>query len=76
MMISQTMMIAGKKQQNTTNAAAIHLNMIFRTDQKGISKSTTATRCANNIGVAGGFGGTLRISLGDGNCVPYLSIGR
>jgi hypothetical protein len=51
------------------------LNMIFKTDQNGISKSTTETRCDNNTGggVAGG-GGTTR--LGDGNCVPYFNVGR
>ena len=68
--------ITGTKQQKTTNAAAIHLNIIFRTDQNGISKSTTETRCANNIGGAGGFGGTLRISTGGGSWVPYFSIDR
>jgi len=73
-------MIAGKKQQKTTNAAAIHLNMIFRTDQNGISKSTTETRCENNTGggVAGGggCGGDVTTCLGDDSCVPYFSIGR
>ena len=70
-------MIAGKKQQKTTDAAAIHLNMIFKTDQNGISKSTTETRCENNTGggVAGGGGG-VTTWLGDGNCVPYFSIGK
>lgn len=74
--MSPMTMITGKKQQKTTNAAAIHLNIIFRTDQNGISKSTTETRCANNIGAAGGFGGTLRISTGGGSWVPYFRIGR
>ena len=41
-------MIAGKKQQKTTNAAAIHWNMIFRTDQNGISKSTIEILFADN----------------------------
>jgi hypothetical protein len=50
-------MIAGKKQQKTTNAAAIHLNVIFRTEPKGISKSTTETRCDDNTG--GGLGGVI-----------------
>jgi len=67
-------MITGKKQQKTTNAAAIHLNMIFKTDQNGMSKSTTETRCDNNTG--GGMGGTRGISTGGGSCVPYFSIGR
>src|SRR4029450_6068859 len=72
--ISQMTMIAGKKQQATTNAAAIHLNMIFKTDQNGMSKSTTETRCDTNTG--GGMGGTRGISTGGGSCVPYFSIGR
>ena len=55
-------------------AAAIHLNMIFRTDQNGISKSTTETRCDTKTG--GGVGGMSRIGVGGGRCVPYFSIGR
>ena len=43
--ISQKRMIAGRKQQATMKAAAIHLNMILRTDPKGISKSTIEIRC-------------------------------
>src|SRR6266542_3055731 len=74
--MSQMTMNTGKKQQKTTNAAAIHLNMIFRTDQNGISKSTTATRCADNGGTVGGTGGTRGISTGGGSWVPYFSIGR
>jgi hypothetical protein len=38
--ISQRTKMMGKKQQKTTNAAAIHLNMIFRTDPNGMSKSS------------------------------------
>ena len=73
--MSQMTMITGKKQQKTTNAAAIHLNMIFKTDQNGISKSTTETRCENNTGGGVGRGG-VTTRLGDGNCVPYFNIGR
>ena len=76
--ISQRTKMTGKKQQNTTSAAAIHLNMIFSTDPNGISKSTTETRCdncGNDIGGgAGGTGGAL--AAGGGSCVPYFSIGR
>ena len=74
-MISQRMMITGRKQQKTTNAAAIHLNMIFKTDPNGISKSITDTRCDddNTGGGAGGMAGTL---VTGGSCVPYFSIGR
>ncbi len=66
--------MTGRKQQKTTNAAVIHLNMIFRTDPNGISKSTTDTRCDDNNtgGGAGGMAGTL---VAGGNCVPYFSIG-
>src|SRR5882724_5980867 len=74
MMIIQTTTITGAKQQKTTNAAAIHLNMIFKTDQNGMSKSTTETRCNDNTG--GGMGGTRGIATGGGSCVPYFSIGR
>jgi len=66
--MSQTTMIAGKKQQKTMNAAAIHLNMIFRTDPNGISKSMTETRCDtcdNNTG--GGVGGTAGTLVGGGS---------
>ena len=58
-------MIAGRKQQKTTNAAAIHLNMIFRTDRNGMSKSTTETRCDDNTG--GGVGGTAGTLVGGGS---------
>jgi hypothetical protein len=75
MLINQTTMIAGKKQQKTTNAAAIHLNMIFRTDQNGISKSTTDTRCDDDK-TGGGAGGTTEALVGGGSCVPYFNIGR
>src|SRR5204863_124345 len=66
--MSQTTMIAGKKQQKTMNAAAIHLNMIYRTDPNGISKSMTETRCDtcdNNTG--GGVGGTAGTLVGGGS---------
>ena len=66
--------MTGRKQQKTTNAAAIHLNMIFRTDPNGMSKSTTEIRCDNNTG--GGVGGTAGTLIAGGNCVPYFSIGR
>src|SRR6516162_343027 len=68
--------MTGRKQQKTTSPAAIHLNMIFRTDPKGISKSITDTRCDddNAGGGAGGTGGSL--ATGGGNCVPYFSIGK
>jgi len=46
--ISQSTKMTGRKQQKTTNPAATHLNMIFRTDPNGMSKSTTATRCDDN----------------------------
>ena len=67
--------MTGRKQQKTTNAAAIHLNMIFRTDPNGISKSTTETRCDDNK-IGGGCGGALGIAVGGGSCVPYFNIGR
>lgn len=75
MMIIQTKMITGMKQQKTINPAAIHLNMIFRREPKGMSKSTTATRCAANVAL--GIGGiwTCR-GVGGGNWVPYFSIGK
>ena len=75
-MISQRMMITGKKQQKTTNAAAIHLNMIFRTDPNGISKSTTETRCDNCDNACGGVGGTAGTLVGGGSWVPYFNIGK
>jgi len=56
--ISQRTKMTGRKQQKTTNAAAIHLNMILRTDPNGMSKSTTDTRCDDNK-TGGGFGGAL-----------------
>ena len=62
-------MMAGKKQQKTTNAAAIHLNMIFRTDQNGISKSTTDTRCDGNGGgavVAAAAAAAMELAGGSG----------
>ena len=76
--ISQRTKITGKKQQNTTSAAAIHLNKIFRTDPNGMSKSITETRCDNcgNKTGGSGVGGTGGTFVGDGNCVPYFSIGR
>src|SRR5437867_13287641 len=67
-------MIAGRKQQATMKAAAIHLNMIFRTDPNGISKSTTETRCDKMTD--GGGGGVARTVEGAGRCAPYFSIGR
>ncbi len=67
--------MTGRKQQKTTNAAVIHLNMIFRTDPNGISKSTTDTRCDDN-NTGGGAGGTAGTLVAGGNCVPYFSIGR
>jgi len=74
--ISQRTKITGRKQQKTTSPAVIHLNMIFRTDPNGMSKSTTDTRCHDDKagGGAGGTGGSL--AAGGGNCVPYFSIGR
>lgn len=75
--INQRTKMTGRKQQNTTSAAAIHLNMIFSTDPNGISKSITDTRCddcGNNTGGGvAGAGGTLAAG---GNCVPYFSIGK
>jgi hypothetical protein len=59
----------------TTNAAAIHLNMIFRTDPNGISKSTTETRWDDDK-TGGAAGGALGIGEGGGSCVPYFSIGK
>jgi hypothetical protein len=59
------MMITGKKQQKTTKAAAIHLNMIFSTDPNGISKSTTETRCDKKTG--SGVGGTAGTLVGGGS---------
>jgi len=67
--------MTGRKQQNTTSPAAIHLNMIFRTDPNGISKSTTDTRCDDNK-TGGGIEGAFGIAVGGGRCVPYFSIGR
>ena len=58
--------MTGRKQQKTTNAAAIHLNMIFRTDPNGISKSTTDTRCDDNK-TGGGVGGTTGTLAGGGS---------
>lgn len=72
--ISQRTKMTGRKQQKTTSAAAIHLNMIFRTDPNGMSKSITDTRCDDNK-TGGGVGGAAGILVG-GNCVPYFSIGR
>ena len=66
--------MTGRKQQKTTNAAAIHLNMIFRTDPNGMSKSTTEIRC-NDDKTGGGVGGALG-TVGGGTCVPYFNIGR
>ena len=68
--------MTGRKQQKTTNAAVIHLNMIFRTDPNGISKSTTDTRCDDNNNTGGDAGGTAGTLVAGGNCVPYFSIGR
>jgi len=67
--------MTGRKQRPTTRLAAIHLNMIFRTDPNGISKSITDTRCDddNTGGGAGGMAGTL---VTGGSCVPYFSMGR
>ncbi len=76
MTIIQMTTIAGKKQQKTTNAAAIHLNMIFRTDPNGMSKSITETRCDDCDNNTGGVGGTARALVAGGNCVPYFNIGR
>jgi len=67
--------MTGRKQQKTTSAAAIHLNMISRTDPNGMSKSTTETRCDDNK-TGGGVGGMAGTLAGGGNCVPYFSIGR
>jgi len=67
--------MTGKKQQKTTSAAAIHLNMIFKTDPNGISKSITDTRCDDEK-TGGGAGGTAGTLLAGGNCVPYFSIGK
>lgn len=73
--ITQTTKMTGRKQQNTTSAAAIHLNKIFRTEPNGISKSITDTRCDGDMtgGGAGGRAGTL---VAGGSCVPYFSIGK
>jgi len=65
MMIIQTRTITGAKQQKTTKAAAIHLNMIFRTDPNGMSKSTIEILVADNI--VGMFGGTAGTLVGGGN---------
>jgi len=73
--ISQRTKMTGRKQQKTTNAAAIHLNMIFRTDPNGISKSTTETRWDDDK-TGGAAGGALGIGEGGGSCVPYFSIGK
>ena len=73
--ISQRTKMTGRKQQKTTSAAAIHLNMIFNTDPNGISKSTTDTRCDDNK-TGGGAGGTGGSFVAGGNCVPYFSIGK
>lgn len=69
MMITQMTMSAGMKQQKTRNPAAIHLNMIFRREPKGISKSTTATRWAANVALGIGGGWTCR-GVAGGSCVP------
>ena len=75
--ISQRTKMTGRKQQKTTSAAGIHLNMIFRTDPNGMSKSITETRCDNGGNDSGGGGGgTIGTLLAGGNCVPYFSIGR
>jgi hypothetical protein len=77
--ISQRTKITGRKQQKTTSPAAIHLNMIFRTDPNGMSKSTTETRCDDDKtggGGGGGGGGALGVAVGGGSCVPYFSIGK
>ena len=63
--ISQRTKMTGRKQQKTTNAAAIHLNMILRIDPNGMSKSTTDTRCDENK-TGGGVGGTLGFGVGGG----------
>jgi len=68
--------MTGRKQQKTTRAAAIHLNMIFRTDPKGMSKSTTDTRCDEDKAGGGGGGTGGSLAAGGGNCVPYFSIGK
>ena len=67
--------MTGRKQQNTTSAAAIHLNMIFKTDPNGISKSITDTRCDDDEPGNGGGGGTGILAAG-GSCVPYFNMGR
>jgi len=64
--INQRTKTTGRKQQKTTNPAAIHLNMIFKTDPNGISKSTTETRCDDNK-TGGGCGGALGIAVGGGS---------
>ena len=64
--INQRTKMTGRKQQKTTNPAAIHLNMIFKTDPNGISKSTTETRCDDNK-TCGGRGGALGIAVGAGS---------
>ena len=73
--INQRTKMTGRKQQKTTNAAAIHLNMIFRRDPNGISRSTTETHC-DDSNTGGGVGGTAGTLIAGGNCVPYFSIGR
>jgi len=74
--ISQRTKMTGRKQQKTTSAAATHLNMIFRTDPNGISKSTTDTRCDGDKTSGGGVGGMAGTLVAGGSCVPYFSIGR
>jgi hypothetical protein len=73
--ITQRTKMTGRKQQKTTNPAAIHLNMIFRTDPNGMSKSITDTRCDDNK-TGGGGGGTAGTLVAGGSCVPYFNIGR
>lgn len=66
--ISQRAKMSGRKQQNTTSPAAIHLNRIFRIDANGISKSTTETRCDDDkTGGSGGGDGALGIGVGGGS---------
>jgi hypothetical protein len=74
--ISQRTKMTGRKQQKAMSAAAIHLNMIFRTDPNGMSKSTTDTRCDGDKNGGGGVGGTGGTLVAGGNCVPYFSIGK
>jgi len=74
--ISQRTKITGRKQQNTTSPAAIHLNKIFRTDPNGISKSITDTRWDGDTTGGGGAGGTAGTLVAGGSCVPYFNIGK